>query len=327
MATGRLNINSRFWIERRGNDVITNLMHEDKEETFTVKNSEFNLLDYIYNIMNKTNVSPIQKDKAIMNRLKMLKFEGQELEDRLINADIMKDAEEANAMANFETGLQLLINFFSEFNVDPSPRFVDTLLRQKNKKQYVVNYFKLSDHPAAREIAQKVNNTDREFDNIIKMLNYTPTKTINKHLAIYFGPAGTGKTTKACSQADFCIVCASDMTCRDLLQNFDFDAGKASFEKSDLWLAIEQGKTVCLDEINLLNRDALQFLQGLTDGKETIDYLGTKIKIHPDFKIIGTMNLVVNGMTFPLAEPLVDRCYEIEEYKLGAKDLYKILVT
>ena len=38
------------------------------------------------------------------------------------------------------------------------------------------------------------------------------------------------------------------------------------------------------------------------------------------------MNLVVNGMSFPLSEPLVDRCAEIREFHLTADDLFKAIV-
>ena len=38
-------------------------------------------------------------------------------------------------------------------------------------------------------------------------------------------------------------------------------------------------------------------------------------------KIIGTMNLSINGMTYGLPEPLVDRCEEMKQFKLTVDDL------
>ena len=43
------------------------------------------------------------------------------------------------------------------------------------------------------------------------------------------------------------------------------------------------------------------------------------------FTIIGTMNLIVNGMAFGLPEPLVDRCSDIQKFVLKAEDLMAAL--
>ncbi len=247
----------------------------------------------------------------------ILQMSESDIDERLLTSDMTVD-ENAEAIA------QKLIDLLAELGIDVSIRMFDTLARATDKVAYLLSYYKLSDHPAYNELYTKIQGS--EWRTFLKKFNVTAkTEPVNKHLKIYFGPAGTGKTYTAEKEADTVILCSADMTCKDLLQDFDFEDGKATFKKSDLWIAIEEGKTVLLDEINLLNKDTLQFLQGLTDGKESINFLGNIIKIHPNFKVIGTMNLVVNGMKFPLPEPLVDRCSEIIEYKLTAKDLLRSL--
>lgn len=318
-------INDTFHISmEKDGSIVTNLISGKNDVTYHDTDKEYLILKNAHLTLGKKNVSQFTRDRMLKKIYEGLGLTEDQINDRLMKGDFYADNQDAMALANLENGIQLLMNFFTEFQVDLSIRFVDTLLRQADKKKYIINYFTLCDHPAHREIIAKLDSA--EFDNILSMLKYKPEEQVNKHLKVYFGPAGTGKTTKACSESTICIVCSSDMTCKDLLQDFKFVDGKATFEKSALWLAIEEGKTITLDEINLLNRDTIQFLQGLTDGKESIDFLGNVIKIHPDFKVIGTMNLIVNGMTFPLSEPLVDRCSEIVEYKLKAKDIFKALV-
>ena len=118
-----------------------------------------------------------------------------------------------------------------------------------------------------------------------------------------------------------CIVCSSDMLPVDIMQNFGFADGKAEYSKSDLWKAMEDGKTIVLDEINMLPFETLRFLQGITDGKSAFDFKGNHIDIHPNFRIIGTMNLMVNGQSYVVPEPIVDRCAEIKEFTVNAEEL------
>ena len=107
----------------------------------------------------------------------------------------------------------------------------------------------------------------------------------------------------------------------DLLQDFDFSEGQPTFKRSALREAMEEGLPIVLDEINLLPFDSLRFLQGILDGKKSFIYKGQIVNIADGFKVIGTMNLQVNGMTYGLPEPLVDRCEEMRQFKLTAKDL------
>lgn len=226
------------------------------------------------------------------------------------------------------TTLSHLIDFMSEFQFSPSYRFVNTLTHKAvetdglaKAKEYVANYFKLTDSPFAKEVEKKL--ASREFEIIIKTLHdyASPSKNINSRLRIYYGAQGTGKTTLASSEVEYTIVCNSSMQPCDLIEDFTFDDGKATFHPSALVRCMEQGKPVMLDEINLLPYDCLRFLQTITDGKGEFEWKGNTIHIADGFTIIGTMNLTVNGVTFGLPEPLIDRCSDMREFTLTADAL------
>ena len=229
-------------------------------------------------------------------------------------------------------GIKHLMDFFSEFSFTPSFRFTNTFafMACQSKKlaiDYVNNYFALMDSSYVKEVAQKVKSA--EFAQIVKdVAQYgTPSTHINTRFKVYFGPAGTGKTTIAQEESDNrCIVCNSSMLPSDLMEDFIFKDGNPDFNPSLLWDCMEQGKTIVLDEINLLPFDSLRFLQGIVDGKTEFYYKNRPVHIHDGFQIIGTMNLSLGGMTYGLPEPLVDRCSETKEFALTAEQLAKAIV-
>lgn len=229
-------------------------------------------------------------------------------------------------------GIAKLIDFFSEFSFTPSFRFVNTLSHrlaesEKSAKEYVTNYFALMDNSYANEINAKMKSA--EFKSImssIKQYGETP-KTVNSRFKVYYGSAGCGKTTKAMAEADNrCVVCNATMLPSDLMEDFCFENGQPSFKPSVLWECMEQGKTIVLDEINLLPFDSLRFLQGICDGKATFSYKNRPVTIAEGFQIIGTMNLTLGGMTYALPEPLVDRCADIKSFTLTADMLAKSIM-
>ena len=112
----------------------------------------------------------------------------------------------------------------------------------------------------------------------------------------------------------------------DLMEDFIFKDGNPDFNPSLLWDCMEQGKTIVLDEINLLPFDSLRFLQGIVDGKSEFYYKNRPVHIHEGFQIIGTMNLSLGGMVYGLPEPLVDRCSETKEFALTAEQLAKAII-
>lgn len=293
----------------------------------------FNHLVYVLRTLAKTSLSGDEKAKVIDDTYRTLRMTDEQREARKFgfaassntraasNNESSDAARTAALMAKYTNALNALIKFFSEFHFSPSYRFVNSLVRAKDPKVFVENYFKIQDHQHVGNICDKLKSA--EFRNIIRDLSGATPKPINTRFEVYFGDPGAGKTVKACSEATDhrCIVCSSDMLPSDLMQNFCFKDGKADFDPSDLWLAIENGWTIVLDEVNMLPFESLRFLQGITDGKESINFKGHVIKFHPDFKIIATMNLNVDGRSIPLPAPLVDRAYDICEFKLSAADL------
>lgn len=214
-----------------------------------------------------------------------------------------------------------IINFFIEFDYDVSTRFINTLVRFNNEndiKEYVINYFKLSGNRNCSLIVDKLKSDEwQKIANKLKNISDTETK-VNTRLEVYFGPQGTGKTTSAINKADDVMVCHSGMLPQDMLEDFKFADGKPSFDKSVFYEALENGKTILLDEFNLLPFETVRFLQGVLDNKDEFEYKSRHIKIHKDFKVIATMNLYVNGIEYPLTTPLVDRCAEIKSFEPDA---------
>ena len=223
-------------------------------------------------------------------------------------------------------GMTALLDFFTEFDFTPSYRFTNTLAylapKATKAKDYINNYFELMGSSYTAEISEKIKS--KEFSQILKdIAQYgTPASRVNNRFKVYFGAAGTGKTTLAQNEAENrCIVCNSSMLPSDLMENFVFTDGKPDFNPSMLWECMEQGKAIVMDEINLLPFDSLRFLQGIADGKQSFLYKNREVHIKDGFKIIGTMNLTLGGVTYGLPEPLVDRCEDIREFKLSPEQL------
>lgn len=239
--------------------------------------------------------------------------------------------EESKKKALLTNTLRKMIDFFSEFDFEPNFRFVNTFARiayccgDIAVKSYVRNYFKLTDSPYIDSIVEKMKSS--EFNQITANFKYKPSHDINTRFKLYYGSAGTGKTTAAMAEASGkCMVCHSAMLPSDLMEDFKFEDGKATFKPSALQNAIVNGETIVLDEINLLPFESLRFLQSILDGKKQFLYKGHEINIADGFKIIGTMNLTVNGTTYALPEPLVDRCEYIKEYRLNAENLLGAII-
>lgn len=227
-------------------------------------------------------------------------------------------------------GLKHLMDFFKEFDFEPNFRFVNTLAlnlkkSMKSAKDYINNYFELIDSPYTNEINAKVKS--KEFSSLLKEIQFVaPTKVVNHRFNLYYGSQGTGKTTIAMKESGSNpIVCNSSMLPSDIMEDFVFVDGKATYKPSAFWRAMVEGRTIVMDEINLLPYDTLRFLQGILDNKSAFTYKGNDIEIHENFKIIGTMNLTVNGMTYGLPEPLVDRCAVTKKFTLSAEDLFSAI--
>lgn len=237
---------------------------------------------------------------------------------------VIPDAVKRKARVDAVKDLQ---KFFSEFKFNPAARFVNTFARQPDiaaAREYLACYVKLINNSDSADIIEKSKSV--EFSTVTAaLLTYPPEKKINSRLDIYFGDAGTGKTTEAIAEypeADV-VPCNSSMLPDELMRVFDFndENGNPVFKPSSLRLAMEAGKPIIFDEINLLSFECLRLLQTLTDNKSVIHYNNEAIAIKDGFKVIGTMNLTVNDQVYNLPEPLVDRAETLKEFKLSAKDL------
>lgn len=223
--------------------------------------------------------------------------------------------------------IQKLMDFFSEFSFEPNFRFVNTVWHlaqtsMNRAKDYIICYFSLMDNQYLNELTPKLKS--REFEQLLRDMTTlgAPTHKVNNRFKVYYGSAGTGKTTLAMKETDNrCVVCNNAMLPSDIMEDFVFAEGKPTFKKSMVWECMEKGLPIVLDEINLLPFDSLRFLQGILDGKSEFDYKGNIVKIAEGFKIIGTMNLAIGGMVYGLPEPLVDRTEDIQKFTLSAKSL------
>ena len=224
-----------------------------------------------------------------------------------------------------------LFKFFSEWQIEPQTRFVASIASQPNTeaaKEFVAGYFRLTNNPYASEIEEKLKSPEASklFADATSKLGW---RSCNTRLELYFGPPGSGKTSAAIAahpDADV-VVCDASMSPDELFRGFTFEEGKPVFKGSPLATAMKEGKVVILDEINLLSRECLRALQAVTDGKPTATVGTEKINIKDGFRIVGTMNLVVDGNTEGIPGPLVDRAAVIKETKLDASGLADLCET
>lgn len=237
-------------------------------------------------------------------------------------------------MKEAENIIKQLRAFFKEFEFsgNSSVRFMNTLFfkaKEEKARDYVINYFKLIDSPYANEVVEKTKS--KEFKAMIKSLASLDlnTKPINQRFILYYGNQGTGKTTKATKLYPHAKImnCNSSFEPNDLLETFDFEDGQPNYKPSPLLLAMIHGEIVILDEINLLTRDCLRSLQAFLDNKECFEFKGETIRINEGFKVIGTMNLEVNGQVEALPAPLIDRAEDIMEFELSDEILTRLALN
>lgn len=322
-----MKVNERMTITKRTSDGAFYGDKDNKSYIITREHKDYDVYDSFYNVMRSTVYSerPNVVNNLIAENRYPLIFG--EIDNTIATKAVPVRQPKDILLEN----VQKLMDFFSEFSFVPSFRFVNTFsfmacINKDEAYNYVRNYFALMDSSYAKEVEQKMKSD--EFGFIVKgIAQYgAPTTHINTRLKVYYGNAGTGKTTLAQQESDNrCIVCNSSMLPSDLMEDFIFKDGNPDFNPSLLWDCMEQGKTIVLDEINLLPFDSLRFLQGIVDGKTEFYYKNRPVHIHDGFQIIGTMNLSLGGMTYGLPEPLVDRCCETREFVLSAEQLAKAI--
>ena len=335
----RLGTSTKFIkISRKTGAIRTNLFNKDNQmETITEENKKL-VANTIYKIFNKYS---IEDDKKLILANSAIDYINEYYPD--LNVERITYTNSTQEFTNtpleektstplqpeidktkIKNTLKKFIDFFSEFSFEPNYRFVNTFSYCNTISEaieYTTRYFELSDSPYTNSITEKMKSP--EFNEIaLELVNITPSTKINTRFKLYYGSAGTGKTTAAMKEADGnCMVCHSAMLPSDLMEDFKFEEGKAAFQPSSLYKAITEGKKIVLDEINLLPFESLRFLQSILDGKKEFNYKGINVQIKDGFQIIGTMNLNVNGSVYSLPEPLVDRAEQIKKYTLTADNL------
>jgi MoxR-like ATPase len=128
------------------------------------------------------------------------------------------------------------------------------------------------------------------------------------------GPPGSGKTTLACAvarefgQPVYLINCTADMRPEDLLIIPVLSADQQIvYRASSLVSAMVNGGICVLDEANRMNEKSWASLASLLDDRRYIESViaGVKIKAHPEFRIVATMN--DDSSTFNLPEYIDSR--------------------
>lgn len=237
------------------------------------------------------------------------------IEEEILATDNVKVTEET---------VEKLQNFLKEFNIDLSIRLLNTLVRVQNPTTYLFNYAQLTGKDVL-SLSEKCNSDEYEQLEAALLLHKT-SKRVNKRFKLYFGSAGTGKTTQALDETENIIVCHENITPKELVFEFNFKDGNPTFEKSAFCKAMENGEKVVLDEINLLPFETIRFLQGVLDNKTTVTVGDEIIQIKDGFEVIGTMNEEILGVENYLPEPLIDRAFEIKQFILTPKNLFSMAI-
>lgn len=211
-----------------------------------------------------------------------------------------------------------LENFVQDFGYEIDPRMKDTLLYQApaDMENYIKNCAKLIgiDDSLINFGSEKFKSPewDEMKDSLVK-INHRHEK-INKKLSIYFGPAGTGKTTTALKENPGAVKAIANANDKPSELFTTYNPTTNRYEKTELSKAMEQGKAYILDEGNLLPVQCWQRLQGVLDNSNEITDRGIVIKINPNFKMVTTMNLITNCGKRPLPNPIVSRAAVIREF-------------
>ena len=252
-----------------------------------------------------------------------------------------KEKEKEELMSQMTSTYKDFLKFFSETSFKPSIRMIDTLsrLNLKSGQNYIKWFMELINHPDREVIVPKLKSD--EWKNIHSQMLDIYKKVgesidpINTRLEIVYGPNGTGKTYDVIKEyqekyPDIGVMaCSSSMSsAEDLLPVFDFDeGGKPVFKDRPLTEAIKKDQPVILEEARLMQQSAMAFLQSLLDCKDYVDTCRGRLYIGPNFKVIMTMNLEVNGVVYELPEPIVDRAQVINKKEMNADLAASILVN
>ena len=219
-----------------------------------------------------------------------------------------------------------IITFCKDFEYKPDPRLLNSLKHEKDPQQFMLNSMELIGMDSDLLMKAKEKFRSPEWKNLLNQLKELKTthERINKRLEIFYGQAGTGKTTKAIMENPTAkvIIASAAQDPDEMFTHFNPETRK--WELTELTKAMEgdgeHGESVVINELNFYPQECHKRLQGVLDEtKEFIDH-GILIHIRDGFKIVATMNLVTNQGEITLPDPLVSRASRIENFD-NLKDL------
>lgn len=213
-----------------------------------------------------------------------------------------------------------VLTFCKDFELNEggglTPRLLNSIYYEKKPEVFIANSMELVGFDEELVKMAKAKLSSREFKEIVKQIkDLKPSRDrMNKRLEIFYGPAGTGKTTKATLENPKAVklVASASADPDDLFTRFNPETRK--YELTEIGKAMVSGEPIILDEANLYNKVVLTRLQGITDETNSIVDRGIEINIKDGFKIVITMNLETNFGKFPLPVPLVNRASRIENF-------------
>jgi len=119
---------------------------------------------------------------------------------------------------------------------------------------------------------------------------------------LYYGPSGTGKTTKILSVAgalglpSLKMVGSRSIDESSLFGKYVLRNGETIFEYGPLTLMMKYGGMFIFDEINMVDSDIISSLNDVLDGtKQKILDNGEIIRAHPHFRFAESMNIGYAG--------------------------------
>lgn len=215
-----------------------------------------------------------------------------------------------------------IVTFSKDFAFKPNPRFMDTLIDVEDIDNFFIDTMNLTGYPEdlLSKARDKFESTEwkeikTELSNIVRK-----HEKINKRLAIYYGSAGTGKTTTALKEYPSAvkIVGSASQDPDDVFTRFD--PASKDYVLTEIGNAMVNGLPIIIDEGNLYNQVVWQRLQGCLDNSEKVSDRNRELTIKNGFKVIVTMNLETNLGKTPLPSPVVSRAMEIRNYDLSRFD-------